>query len=380
MLEADLLLSSYDYALPKGCIASRPTRPKESAKLLVYERKSGRIRHAKFGDLSELLPECAIVFNDTKVIKARIYGRKLNGTECELFFHKALSEFEFLAQIKGRVKVGELLNFSHNVSAEILALNADGTRKVRFFKTDLKGENALNLSQNLPNSNGNSVNFDENSAQNSTKLSSNLKRKFLNLGEVFALLEKIGHIPLPPYIRRADTKQDGKDYQSIFAKNAGAVAAPTASLHFSRKMLANLKKTHEIHTLTLHIGAGTFKGVECEDIRVHQMHAESFFAGQDLLNLIKSDKAILGIGTTCTRCIEFMARTGLLSGQCDLFLHPKNPPFRQNYLLTNFHLPKSTLIMLVASFIGREKTLEIYSEAIKKGYKFYSYGDAMLVI
>ena len=145
-------------------------------------------------------------------------------------------------------------------------------------------------------------------------------------------------------------------------------------------MLANLKKTHEIHTLTLHIGAGTFKGVECEDIRAHQMHAESFFAGQDLLNLIKSDKAILGVGTTCTRCIEFMARTGLLSGQCDLFLHPKNPPLRQNYLLTNFHLPKSTLIMLVASFIGREKTLEIYSEAIKKGYKFYSYGDAMLVI
>lgn len=369
MLEADLLLSSYDYALPKDCIASRPARPKESAKLLVYERKSGRIRHAKFGDLSELLPECAIVFNDTKVIKARIYGRKLKGTECELFFHKALSEFEFLAQIKGRVKVGEILNFSHNVNAEILALNADGTRKVRFFKTDLKGENVLNLSQNLPNSNENSAN-----------LSSNLRREFLNLGEVLALLEKIGHIPLPPYIRRADTKQDSKDYQSIFAKNAGAVAAPTASLHFSRKMLANLKKTHEIHTLTLHIGAGTFKGVECEDIRAHQMHAESFFAGQDLLNLIKSDKAILGVGTTCTRCIEFMARTELLSGQCDLFLHPKNPPLRQNYLLTNFHLPKSTLIMLVASFIGREKTLEIYNEAIKKGYKFYSYGDAMLVI
>ena len=380
MLEADLLLSSYDYALPKGCIASRPAHPKESAKLLVYERKSGRIRHAKFGDLSELLPECAIVFNDTKVIKARIYGRKLNDTECELFFHKALSEFEFLAQIKGRVKVGEILNFSHNVNAEILALNADGTRKVRFFKAELKGENTLNLSQNLPNSNENSVNFDENSAQNSTKLSSNSKREFLNLSEVLALLEKIGHIPLPPYIRRADTKQDSKDYQSIFAKNAGAVAAPTASLHFSRKMLANLKKTHEIHTLTLHIGAGTFKGVECEDIRAHQMHAESCFAGQDLLNLIKSDKAILGVGTTCTRCIEFMARIELLSGQCDLFLHPKNPPLRQNYLLTNFHLPKSTLIMLVASFIGREKTLEIYNEAIKKGYKFYSYGDAMLVI
>ncbi len=340
MIEKDLLLSSYDYALPKECIASRPTRPKENAKLLVYERGTKRITHAKFGDLPEILPECAIVFNDTKVIKARIYGQKQNGTPCELFFHKALSEFEFVAQIKGRVRVGDILHFDENARAEILALNADGTRRVRFFAG----------------------------------------AKSLNLGEVFALLEKIGHIPLPPYIKRADTEQDGKDYQSIFAKNAGAVAAPTASLHFSRQMLEKLAKTHEIHTLTLHIGAGTFKSVESEDIRAHAMHAESFFAGQDLTKLIKSDKAILGVGTTCTRCIEFITRTGLLQGECDLFLHPHNKPLRQNYLLTNFHLPKSTLIMLVASFIGRAKTLEMYNEAIKKGYKFYSYGDAMLII
>ena len=340
MIDEDLLLSNYDYALPKECIATHPARPKESANLLVYERKNERITHAKFGDLNELLPECAIVFNDTKVIKARIYGRKENGAKCELFFHKALNEVEFLAQIKGRVRVGDILHFDENARAEILALNADGTRKVRFF----------------------------------------VGAKSLNLNEIFALLEKIGHIPLPPYIKRADTEMDGVDYQSIFAKNAGAVAAPTASLHFSRQMLEKLAKSHEIYTLTLHIGAGTFKSVECEDIRAHAMHAESFFAGQDLADLIKSDKMVLGVGTTCTRCIEFIARTGLLSGQCDLFLHPHNKPLRQNYLLTNFHLPKSTLIMLVASFIGRAKTLEIYNEAIKKGYKFYSYGDAMLII
>lgn len=340
MLDEDLRLSSYDYTLPKECIATHPARPKENAKLLVYERASGRVKHAKFGDLNELLPECAIVFNDTKVIKARIYGRKQNGAECELFFHKALNEVECIAQIKGRVRVGDILSFDENVSAEILALNEDGTRKVRF----LAGQ------------------------------------KSLNLGEIYALFEKIGHIPLPPYIKRADTKQDSVDYQSIFAKNAGAVAAPTASLHFSRQMLANLAKTHEIHTLTLHIGAGTFKSVECEDIRAHTMHEESYVAGQDLADLIKSKKAILGVGTTCTRCIEFIAHTNRLQGECDLFLHPKNPPLRQNYLLTNFHLPKSTLIMLVASFIGRAKTLQIYNEAIKKGYKFYSYGDAMLII
>ena len=143
MIDEDLLLSSYDYALPKECIATQPARPKENANLLVYERKNERVTHAKFGDLNELLPECAIVFNDTKVIKARIYGRKENGAKYELFFHKALNEFEFITQIKGRVRVGDILHFDENARAEILALNADGTRKVRFFV----GAKSLNLSQ-----------------------------------------------------------------------------------------------------------------------------------------------------------------------------------------------------------------------------------------
>ncbi len=357
MLDEDLKLSNYDYTLPSECIAMHPTKPKENAKVLVFERGKDKITHAKFGDLCEFLPPCAVVFNDTKVIKARIYGTKSSGARCELLFHKALSEFRFLAQIKGRVKKGEVLHFGGfengfegdfkgdfkgGVSAEILGLNADGTREIRFFKS-------------------------ENS-------------RLLNADEVLKMLEKIGHIPLPPYIKRADTKADNSDYQSIFAKHLGAIAAPTASLHFSKPLLSELSKAHEIYTLTLHIGAGTFKGVECEDIRLHAMHAECYALNDELAALINSDKALLGVGTTATRCIENYARTGLKRGECELFLHPHNPPIRQNYLLTNFHLPKSTLIMLVAAFVGREKTLKLYEIAIAKGYKFYSYGDAMLIL
>ncbi len=342
MLDEDLKLSNYDYTLPSECIAMHPTKPKENAKLLVFERGKDKITHAKFGDICEFLPPCAVVFNDTKVIKARIYGVKSSGARCELLFHKALSEFRFLAQIKGRVKKGEILHFQNGVSAEILGLNADGTREIRFFES-------------------------ENS-------------RLLNADEVLKMLEKIGHIPLPPYIKRADTKADNSDYQSIFAKHLGAVAAPTASLHFSKPLISELSKAHDIYTLTLHIGAGTFKGVECEDIRLHAMHAERYALNDELAALINSSKPLLGVGTTATRCIENYARTRLKRGECELFLHPKNPPIRQNYLLTNFHLPKSTLIMLVAAFVGRAKTLELYEIAIAKGYKFYSYGDAMLIL
>lgn len=343
MLDEDLLLSNYHYTLPKECIATHPAHPKESAKLLVYDKNKKCITHSNFGALTELLPECAIVFNDTKVIKARIYGYKENGIGCELFFHRALSKDEFIVQIRGRVRSGDIISFDEGVKAQILALNDDGTRRVCFF-TQKHGH------------------------------------KRLNIREIFVLLEHIGHIPLPPYIKRADTEEDNINYQSIFAKNEGAVAAPTASLHFSQTMLQNLAKKHKFYTLTLHIGAGTFKGVECEDISKHRMHKEWYSVSNDLARLIASKKTILGVGTSVTRCIEYVARTGILQGECDLFLHPKNKPLRQNYLLTNFHLPKSTLIMLVASFIGRKKTLELYDEAIKKGYSFYSYGDAMLII
>ncbi|EAH8343961.1 TPA: tRNA preQ1(34) S-adenosylmethionine ribosyltransferase-isomerase QueA [Campylobacter coli] len=339
----DLLLSSYDYTLPNELIATYPVHPKEDAKLLVFERKNNQISHTTFKNLQDFLPDCALFFNDTKVIKARIYGNKSSGGKIELFLHQpclSSQDLLFLAQIKGRVKKDEILSFEQNLKAKVIELLDDGLRKVQFFQND----------------------------------------EILNTFKLYELLDTIGHVPLPPYIKRSDEKSDLEDYQSIFAKNLGAVAAPTASLHFSENMLENLKKRHEIYHLTLHVGAGTFKSVECENLENHKMHSEFFDIPKKACEVIDSQKKILGIGTTVTRTIEYYARTKQSQGFCDLFLHPHNPPLRQDYLLTNFHLPKSTLIMLVSAFMGRQNCLKLYDIAIKEKYRFYSYGDAMLIL
>ena len=185
---------------------------------------------------------------------------------------------------------------------------------------------------------------------------------------------------MPPYIKRADNKDDESWYQSIFAKNMGAVAAPTASLHFDENMLQELKQKHEHAFITLHVGAGTFKGVESENILEHKMHSEYYEISKSAKAIINSTQKLLAVGTTSTRTVEYFVRSGASSGECDLFLHPLNPPKRVDFLLTNFHLPKSTLIMLVASFLGLEKTLELYKKAVEMKYRFYSYGDGMLII
>ena len=339
----DLLLSSYDYTLPNELIATYPVHPKEDAKLLVFERKNNQISHTTFKNLQDFLPDCALFFNDTKVIKARIYGNKSSGGKIELFLHQPCLDSQdslFLAQIKGRVKKDEILSFEQNLKAKVIELLDDGLRKVQFFQND----------------------------------------EVLNTFKLYELLDTIGHVPLPPYIKRSDEKSDLEDYQSIFAKNLEAVAAPTASLHFSENMHENLKKRHEIYHLTLHVGAGTFKSVECENLENHKIHSEFFDIPKKACEVIDSQKKILGVGTTVTRTIEYYARTKQNQGFCDLFLHPHNPPLRQDYLLTNFHLPKSTLIMLVSAFIGRQNCLKLYDIAIKEKYRFYSYGDAMLIL
>jgi S-adenosylmethionine:tRNA ribosyltransferase-isomerase len=182
-------------------------------------------------------------------------------------------------------------------------------------------------------------------------------------------------------MNREDEKEDEKDYQTLFAKNYGAVAAPTASLHFTDELLAKLNDKHNINYLTLHVGAGTFKPVDAEDILNHPMHSEYFEISRESLEALKQkDNKILAVGTTVTRTIEYYARTNKIQGECDLFLNPANKPIKVNHLLTNFHLPKSTLIMLIASFVGLEKTLEIYETAVKEKYRFFSYGDGMLII
>lgn len=334
---SDSKLSSYDYFLPNDLIAKYPANPADSARLLVYYKNTDTIEHRYFYELPEILPECAIIFNDTKVFKARLFGFKKTGAKMEVFINKILANNEFLVQIRGRVKINDEIFFD-NFKVVIKELLDDGKKIVKFYKND----------------------------------------EILNTNEVLSECEKIGHTPLPPYIKRDDNLDDEINYQSIFAKNIGAVAAPTASLHFTNELLEKLKNPKAY--ITLHVGAGTFASVESENINEHIMHSEYFSISADAKKIIDSKMPILGVGTTVTRSIEYYARTKKTNGECDLFLNPFNKPIRQDYLLTNFHLPKSTLIMLVASFIGRINTLKIYNEAIKNNYKFYSYGDAMLII
>jgi len=332
----ETLVSSYNYSLPEELIAKYPVTPRDSAKLLVYDRKKDKIIHTLFRNILDFTKDKRFIFNNTKVIKARIYGKKKTGGKIELLLNRAFGE-NFLVYIRGKVKVGSELFFDNSLKAVVVELLDDGSRIVEFYKD-------------------------------------NKKITFLELVKV---LEEIGHIPLPPYIKREDEKIDEIEYQTVFAKKEGAVAAPTASLHFTPELLEKIKKKAY---LTLHVGAGTFKPVEVEDIREHIMHSEFFEIPKETAKILDSGEEIVAVGTTVTRTVEYYARTKKLSGECDLFLNPLNPPIRVNHLLTNFHLPKSTLIMLVASFIGREKTLAIYQQAINNRYRFYSYGDAMLII
>lgn len=336
-----LKTSSYDYNLPKELIATHPVSPADSARLLVYNRATNSITHATFKNLMDFLPnELSIFLNDTKVIKARIFGTKETGGKIELLLNKPLFMDRYLVMIGGKVRVGTKLFFDENLNAEVLEVNEDGSRVVQFF-------------------------------QNYKKLD------FLELVDI---LNKIGHLPLPPYMNRSDDKKDEQDYQTLFAKNYGAVAAPTASLHFTPELLEKINTKYKVNYLTLHVGAGTFKPVDVDEILNHPMHSEYFEIGIDAKKALDKASKVLAVGTTVTRTVEYYARTNKIQGECDLFLNPANKPIKVDYLLTNFHLPKSTLIMLVASFVGLEKTLEIYHEAIKENYRFYSYGDGMLII
>ena len=336
-----LKTSSYDYHLPKELIATHPVYPADNARLLVYNRQEDSITHTTFKNLMDFLPDNISVFlNDTKVIKARIFGTKESGGKIELLFNKPLFMDRYLVMIRGKVKVGSKLFFEKDLNAEVLEVNDDGSRVVNFYK-------------------------------------GNEKLDFLALVEI---LNKIGHLPLPPYMNREDEEKDNQDYQTLFAKNYGAVAAPTASLHFTEELLQKINDKFPVNYLTLHVGAGTFKPVDAEDILSHPMHSEYFEIGIDAKKDLDEAQKVLAVGTTVTRTVEYYARTNMIQGECDLFLNPANKPIKVDHLLTNFHLPKSTLIMLIASFVGLEKTLEIYEEAIKEKYRFFSYGDGMLII
>jgi S-adenosylmethionine:tRNA ribosyltransferase-isomerase len=340
--DKELLTQSYDFTLPSELIATHPAHPRDHAKLLVYDRKSDTITHTYFYELQKFLPkECALIFNDTKVIKARLFGKKTSGGKVELLINRALNAHDVNVYIRGKVKVGTLLHFDENLHAELKELREDGSRIVNFYQNE----------------------------------------ELLRFEDVLPIIDIIGHIPLPPYINREDNEEDADEYQSVFANEAGAVAAPTASLHFTQEQHEKICKNYKHAYVTLHVGSGTFKPVEADIITEHPMHAEYYAISNEAKELLDSSVPILCVGTTSTRTVEFYDKHGKVqAGEANLFLHPQNKPSRVNHLLTNFHLPKSTLLMLVASFVGLQKTKELYEEAIKNNYRFYSYGDAMLII
>ena len=335
-----MTLEDFDYHLPEALIAQYPLRRREQARLMVVDRKKKTIVHSRFSNIQAYLPErSCLVLNDSKVIHARLLGKRVSGGEVEIFLLKKLADgcsYETLLRPLRRLKAHEQIVLD---GGKLVATIADREKKiVRFNKK--------------------------------------------NIGRQ---LEKIGHIPLPPYIKRPDRAEDRKYYQTVYAKNAGSVASPTAGLHFTPGILKRLRKSgHRIEKVTLHINYATFKPVEENDITRHRMHAEDYAVAPRVFQAIKKAKAngqkIVAVGTTSCRVLESIAASGQLKGSTDIFIYP-GVPFRMvDGLLTNFHLPLSTLLMLVYAFGTKELMARAYAEAIKEKYRFFSYGDAMLIL
>lgn len=433
----DLLLQSYDYPLPSELIALSPPKDRASARLLVYDRATDTITHSSFSHLLDFVPKDAtFIFNDTRVLKARLFGRKRSVAatkRIEIFYHRLLEGGRLLVQTRGRLRARDI------VDVEMRGVGKETHSKIANTGQDsyLRVESKINSNTagawqdfHLKVERKAHLNFHSTSLQNLAFKIEEVRPqgfKVISLLQddtelpatpraIEQILEAFGHVPLPPYIKRADRLEDEVTYNSVFAKKLGAVAAPTASLHFSDALYSAVCKDFPHTHITLHIGAGTFSSIDVENIEDHAMHSESFYISDHAREVIDNAKALLCVGTTATRTVEYYARAmpylgefkglnfdskvernsankaaleamqiiedtdGSISGQCDLFLHPFNRPLLTRYLITNFHLPKSTLIMLVSAFIGREKTLELYKIAIKEGYAFYSYGDGMLII
>ncbi|HYS19783.1 MAG TPA: tRNA preQ1(34) S-adenosylmethionine ribosyltransferase-isomerase QueA [Gemmatimonadales bacterium] len=343
--------SDFDYTLPPERIAQHPLPDRAASRLLVLERASGAVRHGRFPDVGELLrPADVLVLNTSRVIPARLHGtrdagRHGSGAPAEILLVRELEDGSWLAMGHpgGKLKAGRTVRFGDDSGVEILEALGGGLRRVRFT-------GAL---------------------------------------DARATLARYGEVPLPPYIRRPPTAADRERYQTVYAERDGSVAAPTAGLHFTHELLARLAATGvAITRLDLHVGPGTFKPVEAQEPERHVMHGEAYALSEEAARTINSRRAAGGkvwaVGTTVVRTLETLAddagRVRAGAGETHLFIHP---PYRfrtVDRLLTNFHLPRSTLLMLVCAFGGYEQVMGAYQQAVEEGYRFYSYGDAMAII
>ena len=336
--------SDFYYDLPEELIAQHPAEPRDSARLLVYHKNSGKIEDKHFYDIIDYLrPGDVLVVNDTKVIPARIYGyRDTTGGNIEFLLHKRvdLIDWEVLAKPARKALPGNIIRFSDKLYAEVLSCGEDGIRQVRFH-------------------------FD---------------------GVFEDILREIGEMPLPHYIH--EKLEDDEQYQTVYARESGSSAAPTAGLHFTEELLEKIRaKGVEIVKVLLHVGLGTFRPVKTDEITDHKMHSEYYCVTKeaaDAVNKAKSEgRRIIAVGTTSVRVLESATFDGKLqekSGFTEIFIYPPYKYKMVDALITNFHLPESTLVMLVSAFIGRENTLAMYKYAVEQKYRFFSFGDACFLV
>lgn len=338
--------SDFDFDLPKELIAQDPLDDRASSRLLVLEKETGIISHKRFTDITDYLnPGDLLVLNDTKVIPARLLGLKeVTGAAVEVFLLKRLSSdtWETIVKPAKKLKSGTFVSFGDGLlRAEIKEELEDGGRIVKFHFDGI---------------------FEE-------------------------ILDKLGEMPLPPYITHK--LKDRDRYQTVYARYEGSVAAPTAGLHFTKELLEKIEnKGVSIAYITLHVGLGTFRPIKADDVKDHVMHSESYMiskeAADKINNTKKSGHKVVCVGTTSVRTLEASAKEDgtvpAINGETDIFIYPGYKFKIPDAIITNFHLPKSTLVMLVSAFAGREKILDAYGEAIDKKYRFFSFGDAMLII
>lgn len=337
-------LSEFDFPFDSSLVALQPVNPRDRARLLLFNRQTDGLVHRRVADLPSLLnPGDLLVVNDTKVLAARVSGiKKPMGTQVEVLFVRNLGEGRWEAMIKGSFRIGQVIEFDQQSRATIVKRDATGTEVV--------------VESSAP---------------------------------VTRLFETRGIMPLPPYIKRAPTQEDHRWYQTIFAKHEGAIAAPTAGLHFTEDLFQRLKAAGiNVTTVTLHVGPGTFKPVTTERVEDHQMGAERFTISEDAAKAIQATKQaggrVVAVGTTVVRTLETVAKERgeviPTSGESRLFITSGFQFKAVDALMTNFHLPRTTLLMLVSAFAGIESIRRAYQEAVRERYRFYSYGDAMLIL
>ncbi len=344
----DLKLENYFYDLPKSFIADRPILGRDTSKLLIYKAKSQTVSHDYFYNIHRYLPsDSTLVFNDSKVFPCRLKGHKESGGACEVFFLSQLKNeeknaYHVLVRTNGRKNLNQKMFFDEGLIGKLIEREGDGTFWAEFSVENME-----------------------------------------------SYLRENGEIPIPPYIRNGQSdEKDYDDYQTVYAKNIGSVAAPTAGLHFTPRVFENLDhKNIGRSFVSLHVGMGTFLPVKTESILEHKMHTECFFYDRENLLKIQNAKKLIAVGTTSLRALESSLDE---KGQCkvvagktyetNIFIHPGVEVKSVMGLITNFHLPESSLLMLISALIGRKKVLELYHLAKENNYRFFSYGDCMLIL